>query len=147
MEGAIKGLLTGARKLQSERISCKGQPTSKTRQRSALLYAQLGLYKIFVHVEAVVHESNIIFGRLPPALPALLQYYCTTMAQYTPPPTPLVYAIHHTRLVMAISCKGQCATRVAPSSRWLRDTSKRKLADVSILFAPPSSCCPVFTRG
>jgi len=43
----------------------------------------------------------------PPAKPTLLQYACTTIAQYTPPPpTPPLYAIHHTMLVMAISCKG-----------------------------------------
>jgi len=45
---------------------------------------------------------------LPLALPALLQYDCTSIAQYTTPhPSLLLYAIHHTVLVMAISCKGQ----------------------------------------
>jgi len=34
----------------------------------------------------------------------LLHDYC---AIYPPPPTPLVYAVHHRILVMAISCKGQ----------------------------------------
>jgi len=45
----------------------------------------------------------------PPALPTVLQYYCTTIAQYTTPPspTPLFYAIHHTILLITISCKGQ----------------------------------------
>jgi len=39
----------------------------------------------------------------PPAKPTLLQYYCTTIAQYTrPPPTPPFYAIHHTILVSNI---------------------------------------------
>jgi len=34
------------------------------------------------------------------------------------------------------------------SRRWLHDTSKRKLADVSIFFwRPPPSCFPGFTRG
>jgi len=33
----------------------------------------------------------------------LLHDYC---AIYDPPPTPLLYAIHHTILVMAMSCKG-----------------------------------------
>ena len=42
------------------------------------------------------------------AKPNLLQYDCTTVAQYTPPPpTPPLYAIHHTSSVMTISCKGQ----------------------------------------
>jgi len=43
----------------------------------------------------------------PLAKPTLLQYHCTTIAQYTrPSPTPLLYATHHTISVMAISCKG-----------------------------------------
>jgi len=48
----------------------------------------------------------------PPAKPTLLQYYCTPNAQYTnPSPTPRVYAIHRTILVMAISCKGEATNR------------------------------------
>ena len=44
----------------------------------------------------------------PPALPTLVQYYCTTIGQYTTPlPTSRLYTIHHTRLVMSISCEGQ----------------------------------------
>jgi len=48
---------------------------------------------------------------LPPALPTLVQYYCTTIGQYTTPPPPAsrLYAIHHTILVITISCKGQSA--------------------------------------
>jgi len=46
----------------------------------------------------------------PPALPTLLQYYCMIIGQYkTPLPTSRVYAIHHTILVITISCK--CQTR------------------------------------
>jgi len=41
--------------------------------------------------------------------------YCKIIARLLrnidPPPTPLVYAIHHTQLVLAISCKGQDAMR------------------------------------
>jgi len=46
---------------------------------------------------------------------ALLSHdYC---AMYDPPPTPRVYAMHYTILVMAISCKGQvCGRSVHPSS-------------------------------
>jgi len=68
----------------------------------------IGRYKIFFHVEAFVHESVIAFS--PPTtciahtIAVLLHDYC---AIYDTPPTPLVYAIHHTILVMAISCKGQ----------------------------------------
>jgi len=55
---------------------------------------------------------------LPPVLPALLQYYCTPIAQYTPPPpTPLLYAIHHTILAMAISCKGQNPIQVGGATQ------------------------------
>ena len=44
----------------------------------------------------------------PPALPTLVQYYCTIIGQDTTPlPTSRLYAIHHTILVMAISCNGQ----------------------------------------
>jgi len=44
----------------------------------------------------------------PPAKPTLLQYYCTTNAQYTLPHRPPPFnAMRHTILVMAISCKGQ----------------------------------------
>jgi len=48
----------------------------------------------------------------PPAKSTLLQCYYTTIAQYTPAHRPPhVYAIHHTILVMAISCKGQRFSR------------------------------------
>ena len=46
----------------------------------------------------------------PPVLPALSQYYCMPIAQYAAlPRPPLLHGIHYTILVMAISCKGQCA--------------------------------------
>jgi len=46
----------------------------------------------------------------PPALPTLVQYYCTIRGQYTIPlPTSCLYAIHHTILVITISCKGHAA--------------------------------------
>jgi len=71
-------------------ISCKGQHQSEVvmcacRPRRA---RPLGLYKICVHFQAFVHESAIIYCPPPLALPPLLQYYCTTLAQYTPPPLP-----------------------------------------------------------
>jgi len=46
-----------------------------------------------------MHESIIFYRPLPPALPALLQYECTTFAQYTTPPRPsfcMPYTIHDT---------------------------------------------------
>ena len=68
----------------------------------------------------------------PTCIVYLWQYYCTTIAQYTPPPpTPPFYAIHHTILVMAISCKGQ---RLFASRRlWRRGANYR---------LPTSSCSP-----
>jgi len=69
-------------------------------------FTQVGLYKILFHFEAFVHES-ILRVFLPPALPALLQYDHTSMAQCTTPPTTRLYAIHPTILVITISCNGQ----------------------------------------
>ena len=68
----------------------------------------VSLYKIVFHFEAFVHESIILLNP-PPICTArtiamLLHVHC---AIYDAPPTLLVYAIHHTILAMAISCKGQ----------------------------------------
>ena len=69
----------------------------------------VGLYKILFHFEAVVHKSTILS---PP--PAHLHFppWCNTIARLllpykTPLPTSRLYAIHHARLVITISCKGQ----------------------------------------
>ena len=45
--------------------------------------------------------------RRPPALPTLVQYYCTVGQYTTPHPDCCLSAIHHTILVITISCKGQ----------------------------------------
>jgi len=64
-----------------------------------------------------VHESSI--PSLPPpscaahTVAILLQYYC---ALYNAPPTALLYATHHTILLMAVSCKCQRAVRVRVNS-------------------------------
>jgi len=73
---------------------------------------QLGLYKTLFHFEAVMWES-IVLLLPPPTCTArtnaiLLHVYC---ARYDAPPTPPLYAIHYTILVMAISCKGQVITQ------------------------------------
>jgi len=71
---------------------------------------QVSIYKIWFPFKALLWESIIlILPPPPPTKPTLLHYYCTTIAQYTPPPPPTIpfHAIHHTILVMAISCKGQ----------------------------------------
>jgi len=68
----------------------------------------IGVYKILFHFEAWVDESILFYCPPPsPALPTLLHHFCTTIAQHPPSPTPMLYAIYHTILVMAISRKGQ----------------------------------------
>jgi len=68
----------------------------------------LGLYKILFYFEAFVHESIILLLPTPTCIARtiamLLHVYC---AIYEAPPTHLLYAMHTTILVMAISCKGQ----------------------------------------
>ena len=85
------------------------------RSMDAPLDTGLRLYKILFHFKALLWESII---RVLPH-PTLLQYYCTTIAQYTTrlhlPPR--LYAVHHTIFVMAISCKGQHC--VCVSSVWV----------------------------
>ena len=67
--------------------------------------AQFGLYKILFHFEAFVHEPVPFIARAHMHCP----HYCNTIARplrNIPPPTPLLYVIHQTTLVMSISCKG-----------------------------------------
>jgi len=78
----------------------------------------LSLYKILFRFKALVVGVNHPFIA-PPICKAyrialLLHDDC---AIHAPPPTPPVYAIHHTILVMAISCKGQRGARMLPNSR------------------------------
>jgi len=73
-----------------------------------------GFYKIFVYFRLLCTNQPTFHSPRPPTLPTMVQYYCTTIGQYTSPlPTSRLYAIHHTLLVITISCKGQvyiCAT-------------------------------------
>jgi len=62
-----------------------------------------------VSLQSFIMRVNHPFIAPPPAckvdpIAILLRGHC---AIYTLPPTPLLYAKHHTMLVMAISCKGQ----------------------------------------
>jgi len=70
--------------------------------------SELSLHKIFVHVEAFMHEPIILVLPCPTCIvhnsAILLHDHC---AIYDPPRPPLAYAIHYTILAMAISCKGQ----------------------------------------
>jgi len=73
-------------------ISCKGQAFTRYSVTSSYLCTN----------QSSFHSSG------PSALPTLLQYDCTTTRQYTTPPlTSCWYAIHHTVLVITISCTGQ----------------------------------------
>jgi len=65
----------------------------------------------YSHFEALCTNQPSLYSLRPPALTTLLQYYCTTIGQYTSPfPNPLLYSIHRTILVVRISCKGQFVT-------------------------------------
>jgi len=63
---------------------------------------------MFFYFEASVHESNIVMFPPPTCIgqtvALLLHDY---WAVYEPPPTSLLYALHHIILVITISCKGQ----------------------------------------
>ena len=70
----------------------------------------VGLYKIFVDFEAVVHKSTILSA--PPSLFALPCPSAILLHDYwtvydSPSDLPFVYAIHQTILVILILCKGQ----------------------------------------
>ena len=78
----------------------------------------LRLYKILFHFKALLWESTILL--VPPStckaypIAILLHEHCATYAPpHCPPP---FYAIHHTILVIAISCKGQGWSQLASSS-------------------------------
>jgi len=63
-------------------------------------------------------NQSSFYHPLLPAWPALLQYYCTSIVQYTtPPPTPKLYAIHPAILAMAISCKGQALASLTTETK------------------------------
>ena len=73
-----------------------------------------GLYKIFFFFESFVHKS-IVLSFLPPiciahSVATLLHDY---LAIHDPSSTSLLYAIHHTILVITILCTGQYV--LAPS--------------------------------
>jgi len=95
----------------STRSACTAVPTGSP-------VRGLSLYKIFFHFKALLWESIILLLPPPsPAKPALLQYCCTTIAQYTPPHRlPSLDYIYHLISAMAISCKGQ--SRIREGGGW-----------------------------
>jgi len=78
----------------------------------------LGLYKILLYFEAFEHDSIILLSPPPtcigPTIATRVHDYC---AIYDALPTPLLYAIHHTTLVIAISCKGQAVAALPGPER------------------------------
>ena len=83
--------------------------------------APVGLHKKFVRFEAVVHGPIMRF--LPPTTciadtTAMLFYgYCAIIDSFPAPPLLSHTAIHHTILVITISCEGQSASCVADGGR------------------------------
>ena len=68
---------------------------------------RLGLYKILFYFGAIVQESTILLSPPPICMAHPSVYYCTIITQYTIPfPISRLYAIHHTKLIITISCKG-----------------------------------------
>ena len=77
---------------------------------SALLYLRLAwaITRYSFTSNLLCTSESSLSCPSPSALPTLLQYHCTTIAQYTISPlTPLLYTIHHPHLVLGISCKGR----------------------------------------
>jgi len=90
-----------------------------------------GLYKILFHLNALWWESIILL--LPPptykAYPIALLLH-EPLRNIRPPTLPL-YAVHHTILVMEISCTGQVPCGVFPSC--VSRSSTRRLALACLL--------------
>jgi len=85
----------------------------------------------------------------PPALPTLVQYYCTIIGQYmTPPPNSRLYAMHHTILVITISCKGQIIVPLGVFSislylhpPWVRTSRGRPMSVIGERIVVYVYCC------
>ena len=82
-------------------------PGPEDASKQTLLVPQLGLYKIFFHLFLGMHESVISLSPPPICIThttaILSRDFC---AIYDLPPTLSVEAIHHTILVITISCQG-----------------------------------------
>jgi len=94
-------------------------PVTGARVKTSATTTQLGLWYTrycFTSKLLCTNQSLSFYCPLPPALPALLQCYSTSIAQYTTPPRPPhLDAMHNTILVRAISCKGRIITYVHSS--------------------------------
>jgi len=81
--------------------------------RAGVVYFPIvSLYRILFRFKVLLWESIILVFPPPTCkvypIAILLHNQC---AMYALPPTLPIYAIHHTMLVMAISCKGQPNSR------------------------------------
>jgi len=96
---------------------------------------RLSLYNILFYFKALLWESILLSFPAPTCIAHPGEYYCTTIGQYTtPPPTSCLYAIHHTILVITVSCKGQAATGTG-----------RAQVGGALTLAPPKRCS--YARG
>jgi len=95
----------------------------------------------FLLIKAFVPESVMLMCTSPTCnvhtIAILVHDYCTI--HDSPPDPPLVYAIHHTILIMAISCKGQLVPNYEPLSciSMLRTTTPTPLATSPTTTSPP----------
>jgi len=90
---------------------------SRRARTSAL---SVGLYKIFVRSKAFLHYPIILALPPPSALLTLLQYYCTTIAQYTTPTRPplcLQYTIQHWQWQYRVKAKLSEVSRIIYASK------------------------------
>jgi len=133
--GGMKGWLVRSQQPRSKRISFKGQGG---------LYMPISSYCSTWRLAFTPHwctsqlccVSRSSSYPPPPFNPTLLQYYCTTIAQYIPPtPTPPLHAIHNTILAMAITCKGQPGVSSPTAPPAIRHTAIRMPSPVTYL--PP----------
>jgi len=107
---------------------------------------QIGVYKIFVYSKAFVRVRIIPFLPLPicSAHTNAIRVYAFCPIYDASPTSPL-HAIHHTQLILAISCKGQTPEggnhrRGGPHRGPTRDTHRQELAFTRYCFASKLNC-------
>jgi len=89
MGGGVKGWFIRAQQPRRKRISCEGA----THDRSGL-DRQLAFTRYCFTLRLLcTNQPSFHFPR-PPALPTLVQDYCTTIGQYTTPPSDLPCVCH-----------------------------------------------------
>ena len=106
--------------------SVRGPSLSETHAAASL--RTLAFTRYWFTWKLLCTNQSFFYRQLPP-VPTLSQCYCTSIAQYTtPPPTPHLYAIHNTILVVAISCKGQSGPRCSLLVRSSNSTAEEVIS-------------------